>query len=163
MIFFELIDSLLLLPFFAINGILCTLENLFSIIITSVMVWISSISVARISVWVMVASVSISISVGVWMVSSVCVWSYYYGFCGFFLSCLLFHLLFSGLDYWNVVVGVVRISVSVGVWMMVTGISTVVIPGISFGFRLGCCSSKKSENYEKFHGKRCGRFSGRHG
>merc|ERR1712001_764268 len=135
------------------------------------MVWISSISVARISVWVMVASVSISISVGVWMVSvcvwmvsSIGVWSYYYGFCRRFLSCLLFHLLISGFDYcWNVVVGVVRISVSVGVWMMVTGISTVVIPGISFGFRLGCCSSKKSENYEKFHGNRCGRFSGRHG
>ena len=107
-----------------------------------------STTVSVVCVWFYVAVGIWMVSVCVWMVSSVGVWSYYYGFCGCFFSCLLFNLHFSGLDCWNVVVGVVRISVSVGVWMMVSGISTVEIVGISFGFRLGCCSSKKSENYE---------------
>merc|ERR1739846_51280 len=113
MIFYELIDGLLLLPF-CINGILCTLENLFSIIITSVMVWISSISVARISVWVMVASVSISISVGVWMVSGISV-------PGIWIS-LSFCFCFSLLDNMNctntVSVVCVWFYVVVGIWMV---------------------------------------------
>merc|ERR1712059_235169 len=129
-----------------------------------------STTVGVVCVWFYVVVSIWMVSVGVWVVSGIGVWGHYYGFR--FFNCLLYHLLFSSFDYWNMVVGVVRKSgitgmvVSVGVWMLVTGISgitgmVVEIIGISFGFRLGCSSSKKSENYEKFHGKRCGRLSGR--
>merc|ERR1712223_269223 len=94
-----------------------------------------------------------SIVISIWMIV---VWSCYY--------CLLF----SWLNYCWKVVGMVWVSISVGVWVVVAKSITIIsigieIVGISFGFRLGCSSSKKSENYEKFHDERCGRFSGRHG
>jgi hypothetical protein len=52
------------------------------------------------------------------------------------------------------VVVVVQSSIVVGVWVCV---GIVVILWISFGFRLCYCESKKSENYNEFHGggERC--------
>jgi len=120
-----------------------------------VCVWLGVV----ISVWIGVCCSMVWVVIEVWMGVD-----YWFGCLLCFNDWLFDFFLFYGFYYWETVsIMMIRITVSVGVWMMVSSISTVVIPGISFGFRLGCCSSKKSENYEKFHGKRCGRFSGRHG
>merc|ERR1712007_157482 len=112
--------------FVATPGNLYKSKNLFSIIITSVMVWISSIRVARIGIWISV-SVSISISVGIWMVSGISVpgiWiSLSLSFCFSLLNNMNCSTTVSVVCVWfYIVVGIWMVSVcvwmvsSIGVW-----------------------------------------------
>jgi hypothetical protein len=88
-----------------------------------------------ISVWVGVCCSMVWVVIEVWMGVDYWFWCLLC-FNYFFFDLFLFYRFY----YWGNMI--IRVTVSVGVWMMVSSICIVVIPGISFGFRLGCSSSK---------------------
>merc|ERR1711974_499160 len=96
-----------------------------------------------------VAGVSISVRIGDYLGR----FSLLY-FCCRFLGGFL-NSLWCGVDIGVCSISIVSsqsIAVVIGVWV-VSGM-VVIDPWIGFGFRLCSCESKKSENYDEFHGER---------
>merc|ERR1719158_2607749 len=125
----------------------------------------SSTTVGVVGVWFYDSVGNWGVVVSVWVmetsITTIIVWvGVYDGFLCLFSLYNFFYFFFCGFYCWHSIL-IVWVPVSVSVWMISCSTMGIVVPRICLGFGLSCSSSEKSENYEKFHGKRCGRLSGR--